>query len=196
MGLPGGPKTIDSTIAGLGHSVRGGTLCFLRGPPSTIKIGQPFSATIGIPSPGQPDPISLSESSSEAIHLSLRLAENNAAANLLSGNLTSTIIRMNGQSLLLDTFYGIDIAKPGRFRLRALLGVDSGVGVRIASTVNSDVLHNEEKIRSPASSLNIAHEIRMDVSESGSRREYLPDYIDHQSHMTCNDRTQTFPKGT
>jgi hypothetical protein len=140
MGPPEGP-TMHPSIPGPGHPVRGSTLCFLRGPPSTIKPGQPFSVTIGTPSPLQPDPSLLSEpsSSSEAIHLSLRLAENNAAANLLSGNLTSTITRINGQSPQSVTFNGICITKAGQFRLRALLGIDSGVGVRIVSTVDSDI---------------------------------------------------------
>ncbi|KAJ5886048.1 uncharacterized protein N7473_008722 [Penicillium subrubescens] len=129
------------SIAGPGPPVRGSTLCFLRGPPSTIKTGQPFSVTIGIPAPQQPNPSSLSESSSssEAIHLSLRLAANNAAANLLSGNLTSTIARVIGHSPPSVSFSGIYITKAGRFRLRVLLGIDSGVGVRIASTVDSDI---------------------------------------------------------
>ncbi|KAF3401960.1 hypothetical protein F1880_009871 [Penicillium rolfsii] len=139
MGLPGDPRAINSTNLGPGHPVRGGTLCFLRGPPSTVKIDQPFSVTIGPPSSRQPGPSSFFESSSEAIHLSLRLAENNAAANLLSGNLTSTITRVNGHSPPPVTFQVIQVTEPGRFRLRALLGVASCVGVRIASTVDSDI---------------------------------------------------------
>jgi hypothetical protein len=138
MGLLKGP-TIHPPDVGEGHPGGGSTVFFICGPPSTTKTGQQFSVTIGLPSPRQPDPSFLSESSSEAIHISMRLAESNAAVNFLSGNLTSTISRINGRSPSSVTFNGICVAKAGRFRLRALLGIDSGVGVRIASTVNSNI---------------------------------------------------------
>lgn len=46
---------------------------------------------------------------------------------------------MNGCSPSSVTFDAIRIVRPGRFRLRALLGIDSCGGVRVAFTVDSDV---------------------------------------------------------
>ncbi|KAJ5642553.1 hypothetical protein N7490_006553 [Penicillium lividum] len=121
------------------HSESQISLRFIRGPPPRIRPGEEFKVTIGLPSVRQPNSSPLFEGASEAVHLSLRLAENKVFVNLLSGNLTSSIARANGHSSCLVTFIGIGVTKTGRFRLRALLGIDSVVGVTIASTVDSDV---------------------------------------------------------
>lgn len=122
-------------------------LYFLVNPPRTLKTGQHFSVTIGLPHPHQqnpslpplPPPPPKSQDYSEAVHLSLRLAVNNAAANLLSGNLTSTITCVNDHAPSSVTFDGICVVRAGLFRLRALLGVDEGGGVKVVDTVDSGV---------------------------------------------------------
>jgi hypothetical protein len=126
------------------HLSRQPKLYFLVNPPRTFKTGQHFSVTIGLPHPHQqnpslPPPPPKSQDYSEAVHLSLRLAVNNAAANLLSGNLTSTITCVNGHAPSSVTFDGICVVRAGLFRLRALLGIDEGGGVKVVDTVDSGV---------------------------------------------------------
>ncbi|OOQ83559.1 hypothetical protein PEBR_35496 [Penicillium brasilianum] len=133
------PNKTPSSSPGDIHRTGPNTLCFLNGPPSIIKANQPFSVTIGLPSTQQSTLPNLRQNGCEAIHLSLRLAENNSAANLLSGNLTSTITCGNGPSPSSVTFDGIRVVKAGRLRLRALLGIDSDFGVRVAFTVDSNI---------------------------------------------------------
>ncbi|KAJ5642673.1 hypothetical protein N7490_006673 [Penicillium lividum] len=137
--LCGGSRTRHPLNMDDRHSESHICLRFIPRPPPRIRLGEEFKVTIGLPSIRQPDSSPLFEGASEAVHLSLRLAENNASVNLLSGNLTSSIARANGHSPYLVTFNGIGVTKTGRFRLRALLGIDSVVGVTIASTVDSDV---------------------------------------------------------
>ena len=115
------------------------TLYFLNGPPPTIRIGQQFNVTIRLSSTQTSHPSLIPTTTSEAIHLSLRIAEDNSAANLLGGNLTSTVTRIKGHTPSSITVDGIHVTKIGRFRLRALLGVNSVAQVTITSTLDSDV---------------------------------------------------------
>ncbi|KAE8354901.1 hypothetical protein BDV28DRAFT_65897 [Aspergillus coremiiformis] len=109
-------------------------------PPAAARPGAPFTlpVIVAVRPVGVPRG---SASQQLVVNVSLRNESGSAPAAGLTGTLTSSVRSRHGNTTSgFSTFSRLTIAQPGRYRLRARLGIASASGVTTRDHVDSDVI--------------------------------------------------------
>ncbi|RHZ45349.1 uncharacterized protein CDV56_103369 [Aspergillus thermomutatus] len=124
-----------------GSSSREFGITFEIEPPTAVRPGTPFTlpVVVAVRPAGNPGNQAVQHM---VAHASLRSETGAVAATGLTGTLTSSVRSRNGNTTSgFAKFSPLSIARPGRYRIRVILGAASHSGVTTKEYVDSGVIH-------------------------------------------------------